>query len=164
MPHIRFGIFRQSMKNLGQIGRFDSKIFRLFSLDRHCAIRSKMASEIAKTFEHFDLFFNVLNPCYVTRQFKVRTWCIGNYNVPNKSPIQLRAAPFFLPWMANSWGWGLLNCQIPRDGEGKRRQMARPPSTLQHFALIEQSSSTILSILMCDFLFQLTSSFVIVLF
>ena len=69
---------------------------------------------------------------------------MGNYNVPNKSPIQLRAAHVFLPWMANSWGWGLLNCQIPRDGEGKRRQMARPPSTLQHFALIEQSSSTIL--------------------
>ena len=61
-------------------------------------------------------------------------------------------------------GWGLLSCQIPRGGDEKRGQMPRPPSTLQHFSLIAQSNSAILSILMCDFLFQLTSSFVIVLF
>ena len=42
--------------------------------------------------------------------------------------------------------------------------MPRPPSTLQHFSLIAQSSSAILSILVCDFLFQLTPSVVIVLF
>ena len=71
---------------------------------------------------------------------------------------------FFLPWMANPRGWGLLSCQIPRGGDEKRGQMPRPPSTLQHFSLIEQSSSAILSILKCDFLFQLTYSFVIVLF
>ena len=53
---------------------------------------------------------------------------------------------------------------IPRGGDEKRGQMPRPPSTLQHFLVIAQSSSAILSILMCDFLFQLTSSFVIVLF
>ena len=41
--------------------------------------------------------------------------------------------------------------------------MLRPPSTLQHFSLIAQSNSAILSILMCDFLSQLTSSFVIAL-
>ena len=64
-----------------------------------------------------------------------------------------RALPFFfLPWMANSRRWGLFSCQMPR-----------PLSTLQHFSLIAQSSSAILSILMCDFLFQLTSSFVTVL-
>ena len=74
-----------------------------------------------------------------------------------------RALTIFLPWMANSRGWGLLNCQIPRGGDGKRGQMPRPPSTLQHFSLIAQSNSAILSILMCDFLFQLTSSFVIAL-
>ena len=39
--------------------------------------------------------------------------------------------------------------------------MFRPPSTLQHFSLIAQSNNAILSILMCDFLFQLSSSFVI---
>ena len=61
MAQIRFGIFRQSMENLGQIGRFDSKIFRLFTRDCHRAIRSKMASEIAKTFDLFDPFFPVLN-------------------------------------------------------------------------------------------------------
>ena len=64
----------------------------------------------------------------------------------------------FLPWMANSRGWGLLSCQIPRGGDGKRGQMPRPPSTVQHFLLIAQSNS---AILMWDFLFQLTSSFVI---
>ena len=52
--------------------------------------------------------------------------------------------------MANSRGWGLLSCQIPRGGDEKRGQMPRPPSTLQHFSLIAQSSSAILSILMCD--------------
>ena len=56
-------------------------------------------------------------------------------------------------------GQGLLSCQIPRDGDGKRRQMPRPPSTLQHFSLIAQSSNDILSFLGCGFLFQLTSSF-----
>ena len=88
---------------------------------------------------------------------------------PSPSP-QPRADPrslaFLLPWMASSRGWGLLSCQIPLGGDEKRRQMPRPPSTLQHFSSIAQSNSailTILSILMCDFLFQLTSSFVIVL-
>ena len=60
----------------------------------------------------------------------------------------------FLPWMANSRGWELLNSQNPWAGEEKRGQMPRPPSTLQHFSLIAQSSSAILSILMFDFLFQ----------
>ena len=48
------------------------------------------------------------------------------------------------------------SCQIPRGGDEKRGQMPRPSSTLQHFSLITQS---ILGILMCDFLFQLTSFF-----
>ena len=52
-----------------------------------------------------------------------------------------------------------------REGDKKRGQMPHPLSTLQHFSLIAQSSSAILSILMRDFfLFQLTSSFAIVLF
>ena len=42
--------------------------------------------------------------------------------------------------------------------------MPRPPSKLQHFSLIAQSSSAILSILMCDFLFSLKSTCVIALF
>ena len=69
----------------------------------------------------------------------------------------------FLPWMADSRGLGLLSGQIPWGGDEKRWQMPRPPSTLQHFSLIAQSNSAVLSILMCDFLFQLTSSFVIAL-
>ena len=63
-----------------------------------------------------------------------------------------------LPWMANSRGWGLLSVQIPLGEDEKRVQIPRPPSTLQHFSLIAQSNSAVLSILMCDFLFQLTSS------
>ena len=66
--------------------------------------------------------------------------------------------------MGNSRGWGLESCEILRGRDEKRGQMPRPPSTLQHFSLIAQSSSAILSILMCGFLFQLTSSFAIVLF
>ena len=59
-----------------------------------------------------------------------------------------QALAFFVPWIANSRGWGLLSCQIPRGGDEKRGQMPRPPSTLQNFSLIPQSSSAILSILM----------------
>ena len=97
---------------------------------------------------------------------------ILNYALVNSSCAQPpsradpRALAFFLPWMANSWGWGLLSWQIPRGGEKKegkwekRGQMPCPPSTVQHFLLIAQSNSAILK---CDFLFQLTSSFVIAL-
>ena len=66
------------------------------------------------------------------------------------------ALAFFLPWRANSRGWGLLSCQIPRAGNEKRGQMPSPPSTLQHLSLIVLSNSailSILSILMCDFYF-----------
>ena len=56
-----------------------------------------------------------------------------------------------LPWMANSRGWGLLSVQIPLGEDEKRVQIPRPPSTLQHFSLIAQSNSAILSILICDF-------------
>ena len=63
--------------------------------------------------------------------------------------------------MANSRGWELLSCQIPQGGDEKRVQMPRPPLTLQHFSLITQSNNAVLSILMCDFSFKLTSSFVI---
>ena len=54
--------------------------------------------------------------------------------------------------LSNPPGWGR-----------KKRQMPRPPSTLQHFSLIAQSNSAVLNILMCDFLFEVTSSFVIAL-
>ena len=74
-----------------------------------------------------------------------------------------RALAFFLPRMVNSRGQGFLTSQIPRGVDEKRGQMPRIPSTLQHFSLIAQSSSAILSTFMCDFLFQLTLSFVIVL-
>ena len=44
---------------------------------------------------------------------------------------------FFLPWIANSRGWGLLSCQISRGEDEKRGQMPRPPSTLQHLSFID---------------------------
>ena len=57
-----------------------------------------------------------------------------------------QALAFFLPWMAN-----------PQGGDEKKGQTPHPASTLQHFSLITQSNSAILSILMCDFLFQYCS-------
>ena len=109
-------------------------------------------------------------------EFIIRKWnplvvvdlhsCMRNASV-NSGCAQSPAPPgwppgisIFLPWIANCRGWGLLCCQIPRGGDEKRGQMPRPPSTLQHFSLIAQSNNAVLSILMCDFLFQLTSSFV----
>ena len=68
--------------------------------------------------------------------------------IPRADPWALA---LFLPWMANSQGWGLLSCQIPQGGDKKRRQMPHPPSTLQHFSLIAQSNNAILSILMFSF-------------
>ena len=59
-------------------------------------------------------------------------------------PADPRALAFFLPWMAKSRGWGLLSCQIPRGADEKRGKMSSPPSTLQHFSLIAQSSNAIL--------------------
>ena len=52
---------------------------------------------------------------------------------PRADPRELA---FFLPWMANSRGWGPLSWQFPRGGEEKRGQMPRPPSTVQHVLLI----------------------------
>ena len=88
-----------------------------------------------------------------------------DFQEANEAKTKKEMLAIFLPQMANSQGWGLLSCQIPwgLGGDEKRGQMRRPPSTLQHFSLIAQSNSAILSILMCDFLFQLTSSFVIAL-
>ena len=79
--------------------------------------------------------------------------------LPPPSPRALASLAFFSPWKANSRGWGLLSCQIPWGRGEKRGQMPRPPSTLQHFSLIAQSNSAVLNILMCDLLFQVTSSF-----
>ena len=56
-----------------------------------------------------------------------------------------------------------LGWQIPGGGDEKGGQMPHPASTLQIFSLIAQSNSASLSILMSDFCFQLTSSFVIAL-
>ena len=95
--------------------------------------------------------------------FKVMYQSITPAPSPHPPGLTPGALAFFLPWMANSWGWALLSCQFPRGGDEKRGQMPRPPSTLQHFSLIVQSNSAILSISVCDFLFQLTSSFVIAL-
>ena len=67
-------------------------------------------------------------------------------------PGDPQALAFLLPWMAN-----------PRGGDEKRGQMPHLPSTLQHFSSIAQSNSAILSLLICNFLFQLMSSFVMVL-
>ena len=71
-----------------------------------------------------------------TRSYSLR---ISQFQLPPAPPPPPRADPralaLFLLWMANSRGWGLLSCQIPR-GRDERGQMPRPPSTLQHFSLI----------------------------
>ena len=112
---------------------------------------------LVMSFRQITLFLYLLTlQVLCIRQFHLRP-------APPPLPADPRALAFFLPWMANSRGWGLLSSQIPWGGDEKRRLMPSPPSTLQHFLLITQSTSAILSILMCEFLFQLTSSFVIVL-
>ena len=89
--------------------------------------------------------------CILLQVLIVRFYLNTNASVNSTcaQPPPPRALAFFLPWMANSRGWGLLSCQIPRGGDEKRGQMPRPPSTLQHFSLIAQSNSAVLSILMC---------------
>ena len=92
------------------------------------------------------------------RKGSIKALCTSQFHLrPGPPRADPRELAFFLPWMANSRGWELLSWQIPRGGDEKRGQMPRPPSTVQHFLLIAQSNS---AILMCDFLFQLTSSFV----
>ena len=51
-------------------------------------------------------------------------------NPPPPHRADPRALAFFLPCMANSRGWGLLSCQIPRGGDEKRGQMPCTPSAL----------------------------------
>ena len=80
--------------------------------------------------------------------------------LPGRSPGHKH---FFFALDGKFPGLGLIICHIPRGGDGKRGQMPRPPSTLQHYSLIAQSNSAVLSILMCIFLLQLASSFVIAL-
>ena len=92
-------------------------------------------------------------PCFIQRnnQRQIET---SNASVnsgcaqrpPPPPPLGLTPAPghqhfFFAPWMGNSREWGLLSCQIPRGRDEKRGQIPRPPSKLQHFSLISQSSS-----------------------
>ena len=55
-------------------------------------------------------------------------------------------------------GVGTLELSNPPGWGQKRGQMPRPTSTLQHFSLIARSNSAMLNILICDFLFQLTSN------
>ena len=127
--------------------------------------------DILRTCEYYNLRWT-LRLFYVVFFFSFHwSLCISQLQLhptPHPPPSHSGLIPghkhFFLPWMANSRGWGLLSCQIPRGGDEKRGQMPCPQSTPQHFSLIAQSSTAILSILMCDYLFQSTSSFVIVLF
>ena len=89
-----------------------------------------------------------------------REKCISQFHLRPGPPPRAdpRELAFFLPWMANSPGVGTLELANPPGWGRKKRAKPRPPSTVQHFLLIAQSNS---AILMWDFLFQLTSSFVI---
>ena len=51
--------------------------------------------------------------------------CISQFRLrsaptPPQPRADSRALAFFLPWMANSRGWGLLSCQIFRGGDEKK--------------------------------------------
>ena len=48
---------------------------------------------------------------------------------------------FFWPWMANTRGWGLLRCRIPRGGGERRGQM---PRLRQHCNIFHWSHSRIM--------------------
>ena len=81
-----------------------------------------------------------------------------------QSPPSLAGPPgirIFLALDGKFPGVGILELAKSPGVGTKKRELPHPPSTLQHFSLIAQSNSAILSILMCDFLLQLTSSFVI---
>ena len=100
-------------------------------------------------------------------QEKTGRWAYASVNstctqqtLPPPSWADPRALALFLPWMANLRVWGLLSGQFPRGADKKRGQIPRPLPTLQHFLLIIQSNS---AILICDFLLELTSPFVIAL-
>ena len=86
---------------------------------------------------------------------------------PAPSPLTPGLNPkhwhFFFPLDGKFSGMGTFELSNPPGWGRKKGQMPHPPSTLQHFSLIAQSNSSILSILICDFLFQSTSSFVIAL-
>ena len=113
----------------------------------------------------------VLNICRLPENSNLlQQLCISQFHLrpapsPPSTPGLTSGISIFLPWMANSRGWGLLSCQIPRGADEKRGQMSRPPSTLQHFSVIAQSSSAILSILInVRFFVSINVVFVIVLF
>ena len=85
---------------------------------------------------------------------------------PPPPPPLGQADPSFQLFFAldGKFSWvGTLELSNPPGWGQKKRANARPPSTLQHFSLIAQSKSAVLNILMCDFLFRVTSSFVIAL-
>ena len=103
--------------------------------------------------------FTVLSNCLCISQFQLRPKPPPHPPPPGWLP----RISSFLSWMANFRGWGLLSCQMPRGGNEKRGQKPRPPSKLQHFSLTVQSNSAFLNILMCEFLFLVTSFFVIAL-
>ena len=83
---------------------------------------------------------------------------ISQFQLRPAAPWPRPPSPRLTPGHSNSQGGDSWAVKSPGVGK-KRGQMPRPPSTLQHFSLIAQSSSSILSILMWDFFFQSSSVF-----
>ena len=115
------------------------------------------ARNIGVTFDsHFNLEKHVMNTCK-TAFFHV---CISQFH--------LRPAPkgigIFFALDGKSLGVGNLELSNPPVwGRKKRSNTPSSVNKLQQFSLIALLNSAILSILKFDFLFQLTSSFVIAL-
>ena len=81
---------------------------------------------------------------------------LGSNASANSTCAQPPPPPGVTPrhWHFFCLGWQIPrggDSQIPHGGDKKRRQMPRPPSTLQHFSWIAQSNNVILSILMFSF-------------
>ena len=88
----------------------------------------------------------------------VNSTCAQPRPPPRADP---RALAFFLAQDGKFPEVGTLELSNAPGGDEKKGKKPRPPSTLQHFSLTAQSNSAILSILMRDFLLQLTSALVI---
>ena len=103
----------------------------------------------------FSLSFN-LSFLFILQGIRSRYASVNSSCAQSSPPLRAepRALAFFLPWIANSRGWGHLSCQIPPGWGRKKKGMPRPPSTLQYFSLVAQSNSAVWNILICDFCFK----------
>ena len=125
--------FKRRLRNRGHfLNTYNKNFFQPCLCTAAPSPKKKKTENVDGSFEHCSILFIFI---YLL-QFN------GLLNAqPFLTPPSPQALAFLSPWMANSRGLGPLSCQISWGGDEKRGQMSRPPSTLQHFSLIAQSSS-----------------------